>query len=169
MTDVGQLQITPRLRRLLGVAAIRQAAAQAGAQALEEWRRRHLPRRFRADAFSAYGYSPRSPKYARRQKRRYGGPVPYVSPRPAGHSGGAHMRDLLQQEGGTALQSVVRRGVVTISLTLAAAKVLNFHPGYRSEFLGWGRGRGRLEAVQLQRRALGLLWEDLQQQAGAEP
>jgi hypothetical protein len=159
---LAEYQISPALRAILGGKAIKAVARQAGAQALEEWRRRDLPRRFRADAFQAYGYSARGKSYSRWGAKLYGQPIAYYAPRSRKRPRGPHMRDLLQTDTGVEARSHVQGGgVVVIRLIMPATRPLNTHAVYRNEFLGWGRGRGRLESIRLRRRALDLLWNGL--------
>lgn len=158
---LAEYQISDAMRAILGGKRIKACAQAAGAQALEEWRQRDLPRRFQADAFAAYGFGQRGKRYVRWQTKLYGKALPYFAPRSRKKPGGPHMRDLLKTANGVQAVSTVRGSLVSIRLVLQATKILNFHAQYRNEFLGWARGRGRLESVRLRRRALQLMFDNL--------
>lgn len=98
-------------------------------------RRRSIRRRFSEE----YGHqvTPRSPGYMANVRRRYGGRyLPFTSPTNNGKDGGGHLRERIRIPGvGFRVQARNNTVNVTTSLLLPGARVLNFHPHFRREFL----------------------------------
>ena len=125
-----------------------------------------LGARFGGQAMALYGLSRRTVKYEARVRRFYGGRyLPYTSPSKQGGGGltasGEHLRDMVTRPGGFRVAGRNNTGaVVTTTLRLGAARILNFHPKYRAEFIGFNRN-DRISPKWITNRANGLATQAL--------
>jgi hypothetical protein len=154
---------------------INQASASSIRMAMHEWatgRGRtatELGDRFTATAFSAYGFTRRTPKYRKAQRRAFGSERPYRSPRTvnisaalaAGLRGNGqaliaaaarimraeHMERLVQRPGGFLIKTRTGSRRASVAIRFPGARALNIGGAknaiYRKEFPDLSMGGGR--------------------------
>ncbi len=123
-----------RLKRIAR-AAHKQAMVEFAAGGIGGKREHSIAHRFS----ESYGHRVlrRSDTYEARVRKFYGGRyLPFSSPSKAGYKGGGHLRDRIKQQGtGYRVQGRNGTELVTTSLILPAARILNLRPLYRPQFL----------------------------------
>lgn len=153
-------------------AAIRTIYRKAHKQALREWLTGAskasgvdgLPGRFS----EAYGRTvrARSEPYVKRVRKFYGRYLPFASPTPHGTKSrpdgtpSGHLRDRIKAEGtGWRVASRNIPDAIASRLTLPGARMLNYHPQYRGEFLALDRNVA--DRVWIERRVQELAAADI--------
>lgn len=115
--------------------------------------------RFDFQRGARFRFSPRSEGYQRRQRKRFGKALPYVSPTRAGTKGAGHLRSIVTRPGRG--HRITARNVpspeVRTRLRLPAARILNlikkpYGQRYRDEFLRFGHPSHQVDAKALNRQ-----------------